>query len=433
MPPDYHACRQRPFILILVRLITVLFLAALGLGADSVPLSEYRARRDALRKSLEDAVVILFGGSERDSGDLRTGFFQDANFFYLTGWMEPNAVMLLGPDGETLLLPRRSERRERYTGRKLDPGDADAKAVTGFDSVQPVESLESLVLKQIEHAQRIYILTEQPAAQKLKALVPMRELSDAAPAIARLRMKKSAAELALLQKSIDASVEAHRAAWKRIEPGLYEYQLAASMTAAWMDRGCERGAYPPIIGSGPNATVLHYSRNSRRMDRGELVVMDAAAECSMYAADITRTIPVSRKFDQRQKELYRIVLGAQQAVIAALKPGVTIDRNLNIGLNKIARDYMDAHGKDSSGAGLGKYMTHGVSHHVGLDVHDANDPAAALASGMVITVEPGLYIPEERIGIRIEDMVLITETGARVLTSALPKEPDEIERALAAR
>jgi Xaa-Pro aminopeptidase len=243
--------------------------------------------------------------------------------------------------------------------------------------------------------------------------------------IARLRMHKSPEELALIQRSIDATLEAHRAAWKRAAPGLYEYQVAATMTAVYFDKGCERSAYEPIVGSGPNSTVLHYSRNSRRMDRGELLLMDVGAECAGYAADITRTIPVGARFSKRQREIYEVVLGAQNAVIAAIKPGIPLSD-----LSKIAREYINTHGKDLHGDPLGKYFTHGVSHHVGLDVHDATDFSQPLAEGNVITVEPGVYIPEENIGIRIEDMVEVTKDGAQLMSGALPRDPGEIEKAL---
>jgi Xaa-Pro aminopeptidase len=239
-----------------------------------------------------------------------------------------------------------------------------------------------------------------------------------------MRMHKSPEELALIQRSIDATLEAHRAAWKRAAPGLYEYQVAATMTAVYFDEGCERSAYAPIVGSGPNSTVLHYSRNSRRMDRGELLLMDVGAECAGYAADITRTIPVGARFSKRQREIYEIVLGAQNAVIAAIKPGLPLGD-----LSKIAREYINTHGKDLHGEALGKYFTHGVSHHVGLDVHDATDFRQPLAEGNVITVEPGIYIPEENIGIRIEDMVLVTKDGAKLMSGALPRDPGEIEKA----
>jgi len=204
------------------------------------------------------------------------------------------------------------------------------------------------------------------------------------------------------------------------------------MSETYFDQGCERHAYAPIVGSGPNAAVLHYSQNRRRMDGGELVLMDVAAECSMYASDITRTVPVNGKFTARQRELYEVVLGAQKAAIAAIKPGIMLGSSKNkVGLQKIATDYIDSHGKDLKGASLGRYFIHGLGHHVGLDVHDATDPSLPLQAGMVITIEPGVYLPDEGIGIRIEDVVLVTEDGAKVLSSSLPREVNEIEKAMA--
>jgi Xaa-Pro aminopeptidase len=212
-------------------------------------------------------------------------------------------------------------------------------------------------------------------------------------------------------------------------PGLSEYQIAAVLWNTYIENGCEGVAYSPIVGSGPNSTVLHYSSNQRRMDRGEVVVMDAAAQCDEYASDITRTVPVSGKFTARQREIYQVVLGAQKAAIAALKPGIRM-AGQGDSLTKIARDYMNAHGKDLHGEGLGKYFIHGLGHPVGLQVHDPNIDGP-LEAGMVVTIEPGIYIPEENIGIRIEDVVLVTEDGAKVLSAALTREPDEIEKALA--
>jgi Xaa-Pro aminopeptidase len=188
----------------------------------------------------------------------------------------------------------------------------------------------------------------------------------------------------------------------------------------------------PIVASGPNATLLHYAAKSRRIGRGELILIDAGAECAGYAADLTRTVPVDGKFTPRQLELYRAVLGAQKEVIKAVRPGMVFDRDAPLSLTRIAREYLNAHGKDRAGNPLGTRLTHLVGHHVGLEVHDAGrlSTFGPLEAGMVITVEPGVYIEEEAIGIRIEDMVLVTETGAEVLSLALPKEPGEIERAL---
>ncbi|HXM40275.1 MAG TPA: Xaa-Pro peptidase family protein [Bryobacteraceae bacterium] len=411
----------------LLYLLCALLAARAGQAAPG--LDEYRARRAELSGKLHNSVLVLFGHTEKGEENIRTGFFQEPNFYYLTGWQEPGAILLITPPRDdkpyaVLFLPRRQPDQEKWTGRKAGPDDPNIGLLTGFDTVLPVENFESEMHKQLERYAGIYTLGEQ-STTALKALAPLRDISSAAQSIAGLRMHKSPEELALIQRSIDATLEAHRAAWKRAAPGLYEYQVAAAMTAVYFDQGCERSAYEPIVGSGPNSTVLHYSRNSRRMDRGELLLMDVGAECAGYAADITRTIPVGARFSKRQREIYEIVLGAQNAVIAAIKPGLPLGD-----LSKIAREYINTHGQDLHGEPLGKYFTHGVSHHVGLDVHDATDFSQPLAEGNVITVEPGIYIPEESIGVRIEDMVQVTKDGARLMSGALPRDPEEIEKAL---
>ncbi|HWF09032.1 MAG TPA: aminopeptidase P N-terminal domain-containing protein [Bryobacteraceae bacterium] len=417
------------------------FALSFQLGAAVSP--EFATRRANLRKSIPDGVLVLFGAKESD--DLHEAFFQQTDFYYLTGWEQPGAILILtpeadanGPGGaarsraprEILFLPQRVVSEEKWTGRKLGPDDAEAPAITGVAKVMAAERFESQLHSLLGIYPNLYALASDPAAAALTKLAPLRTVTDARLSIARLRMEKSPAEIAEIQKATDVSIAAHRAVWKTIKPGEYEYQAAALMVSTWMSEGCRRGAYAPIVGSGPNSTTLHYSRNNRRMDAGEVTVIDAAAECDNYASDITRTIPVSGKFTARQREIYGIVLGAQRAAIAAVKPGMTIGRTTPDSLYRIAFDYINSHGKDLKGQPLGAYFNHGLSHHVGLDVHDASDTAAPLKAGMVITIEPGVYIPEENIGIRIEDVVLVTETGAKVLSGALPTAPDEIERAL---
>ena len=411
---------------------------------DPHVIEQYRSRRADLRKALTDGVTVLFGRTEDREEDLRTGFFQESNFYYLTGWQEPGAILLLAPlpqdskapgypararlPREILFLPERDLEQERWTGRRLSPEDPKARELTGFETVVAAEKFESELHNVLEAYAGIYTLTDQPAAARLTQLAPLRKIADAAPAVASLRMHKSPQEIALIQHATDITLEAHRAAWRRAAPGLYEYQIAATMTDVFSEAGCERSAYAPIVGSGPNSVYLHYSRNSRRMDAGEVLLMDVGAECAGYASDITRTIPVGGKFTPRQREIYEIVLGAQKAAIAAAKPGIPISKTAPGSLYRVAYDYINSHGKDLHGQPLGKYFTHGLSHHVGLDVHDAADPNAPLEAGMVITIEPGIYIPEEDLGVRIEDVVLVTEHGAKVLSAALPREPGEIEK-----
>ncbi len=414
-----------------VSALLAFWLCALPVCASDARLAEEcRTRRAALRKALPNAVVLVFASTEKDADGDRAGFFQEPNFAYLTGWDEPGALLAMTPTSEILFLPKHNAETEKWTGRKAAPDDAGIRERTGFDQVMALESFESQWPKLLESAGTVYTPLQLPAAAKVRALAPLREVLDAAPEIAKLRMKKSALELERMRRSIDVTVEAHRAAWRRLAPGMHEYQLAAVMTNVFMERGCRRNAYAPIVGSGPNGAVLHYTGISRQMDTGEVVVVDVGAECAGYAADVTRTVPVNGKFTERQAELYDIVLGAHEAVLAGVKPGMTLAKTSPNSLYKIALDYCNAHGKDRSGAPLGKYFTHGIGHHVGLEVHDAGDPAAPLEAGMVITVEPGLYVPDEGIGIRIEDMVLVTATGGEVLTGALPNARRKIEDAL---
>ncbi|MBC8166762.1 MAG: aminopeptidase P family protein [Bryobacteraceae bacterium] len=415
--------------------VAAAFLVCIPLfGAPRIEQSEYKTRREALRKEVGDSIVILFGKSEKDGGDLRSGFFQEANFYYLTGWNEPGAMLVLTPKSDVLLIPKRDAVQERWTGPKAAPGDPNISAVTGFSDVLPTEKFEASLPNWLQEGKAVYTLLESPAAENLKRALPVREIRGAAIPIARLRMKKSAAEIALIQYTTDVDIDAHKAAWQRTRPGLKEYEIASTMMSLYFSRGCERHSYTPIVGSGGNAAVLHYSKNTRQMDSGELLLMDVAPECSMYATDITRTIPVSGKFSTRQRELYEIVLGAQKAALAAVKPGVMLGGSRSkVGLHKIAADYIDSHGKDQHGKSLGQYFIHGLGHHVGLDVHDAVDPSLPLAAGMVITLEPGIYIPEEGIGIRIEDMVLVTENGGKLMSDALPRELADVEKAMAVR
>ena len=409
-----------------MRKLLVFLLLMAPLSPAKLPMEEFRARRANLRKAL-DGVLLLFGYTEgRDEVfQLR----QEPNFFYLTGWTQPGAVLLATPSGEILFLPHHNERVELFQGKRASAEDKDVRTVTGFDEVRPIEKLEAELDKALNAHDKFYALVNHSSSAKLKTRYPLRDIADAAPVVAKLRVKKSPAELAAIQRATDVSLEAHRAAWKRMAPGSYEYQMAATLVDTYLENGCEGVAYSPIVGSGPNGTILHYAANQRRMDRGEVVVIDSAAECENYASDITRTVPVGGKFTARQRELYQVVLGAQKAAIAAVKPGIRISGPEN-SLNKIAKDYMNAHGKDLHGEPLGKYFVHGLGHQVGLQVHDPNVDGP-LEAGMVITIEPGIYIDEEGIGIRIEDVVLVTENGAKVLSAALAREPDEIEKAVA--
>lgn len=391
-------------------------------------------RRQALRRNLK-TVLVAFGRSSDEQEQLRSGFLQESYFYYLTGWTEPDAAILLTKDEEEIFLPARNEVYERYYGHKTSPTDTDAEAVTGFRNLLPPSEFEREVFRLLGTNKTIDVVGAEPRSQGIKQLMTFRPgvaVEDVAKRIDGLREIKSPSEVAMLQRSADVSVTAQSHAFRLAKAGKLEYQIAADMEKNWQDAGCEGPAYTPIVASGPNAIVLHYAANRRQLRSGDVVILDAAAECSYYAADITRTVPVDGHFSIRQREIYDIVLGAQQDAIATVKPGMVIGRKDTKGsLMQIAYDYINSHGKDLHGQPLGKYVLHGLSHHIGIDVHDPGDIMEPLKPGMVISIEPGVYIREENIGVRIEDMVLVTTDGHRVLTAALPKQANEIERLVA--
>lgn len=406
------------------RYLVMLF--AVVAGAVEWPPEEFAARRARLMQTLPDSVVVLFGTVDDGEEHLRSGFFPEANFYYVSGWREPGAVVVLCSscgegEREMLFLPPRNARREIFDGPRVAAGDAGASAKTGFARVYAIAELEKRLAMAMAQATQVYTLFDGRQGM-VEKLAPLRTVKDVRASITALRLKKSERELKALEEAIEATIPAHLAAWRATRPGVAEYEVAAVMQQTYFARGCERNAYAPIVGSGPNSVVLHYNANRRKMEAGEVLLMDVGAECGMYAADITRTVPVSGKWTERQKEVYRLVQGAQAAVMAAAKPGVMLKE-----LTVVAREWLNRQGKGPDGKPWGEALLHGVSHHIGLDVHDPFDPTVPLEEGNVITVEPGVYLPGEKLGIRIEDMILITKDGARVLTGALPKGLEEIE------
>ncbi len=430
---------------------------ALAAGAwEREPLTVFHERRARLiRDTGGDGVVVLFGYDEADVAASVTSFRQNEEFYYLTGWNEPGAIMLLAPKAhapgaapelgeEILYIPSHNRSEEKWTGPKLAPDDADAPARTGFRTVRNVGQFDSDLHEVLKGFSTIYTeLSPEPESgeecfqaemvKKIHEKAPQASLADFRMIVGRMRAVKSPGEIALIRKAVDASVEAHFAAMKAVKPGVWEYEIAALMKYEFERRGCEWPAYPPIVGSGFYSTVLHYDQDSNQMQDGDVVVMDVAGSYSGYASDITRTLPVNGHFTARQREIYDIVLGAQNAALAAAKPGAYVGRHGAKGLNEIAYEYINTHGKDLHGQRLGQYFIHGLSHPIGLNVHDPLDYSRTLEPGMVITMEPGIYIPEEKIGVRIEDDILITPDGNELLTGRLPRAIDEIEKVMAGK
>ena len=431
----------------LLNLIVGASLSAAAL--DRQPNVDYRARREALAKKAS-GVVVLFAPLE--AVDEVYGFRQEDNFFYLSGVTEPGAALLIVSSAEAkadsparsyaeiLFLPPRNLTQEKWTGPKLGPENPDATKITGFDRVEQIGKLPDEVTRFISGAfPSIY--TDVPAQGDsastialafVKRTNAMLSYQDVKPMLSSLRTSKDPDEVGLIRKAVDASVAAHFAAFKVVKPSLNEREISALMQYEWGRRGCERPAYAPIVGSGINSTILHYSDDSAAMKSGDVVVIDAAGEYSMYAADITRTLPVSGHFSARQREIYDIVLGAQQAAVAAFQSGKSsISRNGANSLYQVAYDYINTHGRDLHGQPLGQYFIHGLGHYLGLNVHDPGDYNVPLGPGMVFTIEPGIYIPEESLGVRIEDDFYVDKDGKLInLSGALPSTAEDVEKAM---
>jgi Xaa-Pro aminopeptidase len=438
---------------LLLCFFSVLTICGNSLSLDRQPGSDYHARREELAKKAGGVVVLL---APLEQSDAVYDFRQEDNFYYLSGVTVPGAGLLVAPaveaKGETparayteiLFLPPRNLRLEKFTGRQMGAEDADAPKQTGFDRVEETGKLPDEVAKLFAN-QRPIVYTELSSPSEIPASADMLGFlrhsnamvffQDVKPMLSSLRTTKDAGEAALIRKAVDASDAAHLAAMEAVKPNVKEYEVSALLQYEWGKRGCERPSYAPIVGSGHNSTVLHYSENTNTMKAGDVVVIDAAAECSMYAADITRTLPVSGKFTARQKEIYDIVLGAQEAAAAAFQSGKSmLSGDGETSLDKVAREYIKTHGKDLHGQPLDQYFIHGLGHYIGLGVHDPGDYKVPLGPGMTFTIEPGIYIPEENLGVRIEDDYLVDADGKLVkLSASLPAKAEDVEKAMSGK
>jgi Xaa-Pro aminopeptidase len=426
---------------------------------EKQPASDYHARRVALGNALHGGVAILFAAEEPvlDFDPYR----QNSDFYYLTGWNEPGAALLImGPANEPerpgqaahsrnykeiLFLPTRNLRMEVYTGAKMDAATPGVTKATGVDNVEPMTNLAVDLNKLIADDRRLALnVWTQPDVKAAESLLDYTAttLGTSTPAprdvttlTMPLREVKDGGEIELLKKVSTASIAGQREMMKSVKPGVTERTIAGKMTAAWYELGCERPSYAPIVGTGINSTTLHYSSNSATIEDGDVVVVDAACEFSMYASDITRTVPADGHFTARQREIYNVVLGAQKAAIDAFVAGKSKINDFSHRdpdtLDSVAFNYINTHGKDLHGQPLGKYWLHGLGHMVGINVHDPAQYPAVLKPGMVFTIEPGVYIPEEKLGVRIECDFLVLPDGKLLdLDADLAHTPEEVEAAM---
>jgi Xaa-Pro aminopeptidase len=433
---------------------------------DSIKPEEYRQRRAAVRSLMDSGSVALFRSHDLDlrNGDTEYRFRQNDNFLYLTGCNETNCTLILAPGGiqlesavvvnEVLFI---NEHSKGWGGSTM--GVEGAQRVLGFGTtgtrsiVLKADNLREILPPILKMYDLLYYSPPQPeflfdpisnikfvtareVKRGLETQYPKLTIKSSGSLVNELRSVKSPAEITLLQKAIDATVSGCAEAMTICKPGMYEYELQAVIECAFTSKGCEYVGFPSIVGSGPNALSFHYDANRRKMKNGELIVMDLGAEYHGYSADVTRTIPVNGIFSPEQKELYELVLKAQASAMEEVRP--------NGAMNAAGKKAMEILGEGLMKLGIiqdkkdtKKYCPHGISHFIGLDVHDVGS-TTKLVPGMIFTVEPGIYIPDGSscdkkywgIGIRIEDDVLVTEHGYRIMSDAAPRTPEGIERVM---
>ena len=407
----------------------------------------YENHRQQLASFMEigDMAILFSGKAPKSTADAHYSFLPNKNFFYFTGCTQEHFVLAMVKSEKglesTLFIEKPDYDIEKWVGRKLTK-DA-AVELSGITDVQYVDGFVSWIARQVYNGKitRLYLDLEKmnwdeldsPASQfagdfsKRYPFVNMKSLHFI---LCELRVLKSDEELDQIKRAIDLTKLGIEGILNTLKPNVYEYQLEATFEYHIKMNGAERCSFETIAASGEDGVILHYVENSKPLKDGDLVLLDLGAQYKQYAADISRTFPVNGKFTERQKQIYNIVLKAQQDVIDAMKPGIPFEE-LNKVCQKSLADSLISIGLIKDFSELSKYYYHGVSHYLGLDVHDIGSRNGLLKDGMVLTVEPGLYIAEESIGIRIEDDVLITETGNIVLSSHLPKSVEEIERLMA--
>ncbi|HKA20935.1 MAG TPA: aminopeptidase P N-terminal domain-containing protein [Blastocatellia bacterium] len=438
-----------------------------ALGAPSKP--DTKARREEFMGRIAGAIAIFPAAPTAiRNSDVEHPYRQDTDFYYLSGFEEPNAVAVLTPDHPehkyVLFVQPKDREREVWTGWRAGPDSA--RQDYGADAAFTIDKLDEELPKLAQNADRIYYRFggDPTFDERLIGLirhfqrVRQREgtgpssVIDPADILHEMRLIKNPGELEILRKAVDITCEGHLAAMGAIKPGAYEFEIDAVVGYTFRRNGSPRAGYASIVGAGANATVLHYTTNNKRIEEGDLVLIDAGAEFGYYTGDVTRTLPANGRFSKEQAELYELVLEAQLQAIASVRPGETFVepheravRVLTEGLVRVGLLSGDV-GKLIEEGAFKKFYMHRTSHWLGMDVHDAGpykvaDEWRRLAPGMVLTVEPGIYIAEDLndvdpryrgIGIRIEDDVLVTETGQEVLSERVPKSIEDIERVMGA-
>lgn len=379
-------------------------------------------------------------------------FKQNSDLYWLTGIMQEDTMLILFPDNpekkfrEVLVLVRPNELKEKWDGKRLRKNEATA--ISGIETIVWVDSLDAFLQKWIHWSENIYLNTNEhdrkanwvPVKdyrfiQEMKTKYPLHNYKRSAQILKRLRAIKTPLEIEVMQKAIDITENTFRHLLKFIKPGVWEYEIEAEIYHSFLMQRSSGPAYGSIIASGDRARTLHYVANNQECKTGEIILMDFGAEYGGYNADLTRSVPISGKFTARQKKIYNACLELHDRCKEMLKPGIAImeyheragdvatEIFLKIGLLKKS----DVKNEDPENRAYRKYLYHGISHHLGIDVHDLGTMTEPIKPGMVFTVEPGIYIEQEQIGIRIENNVWITRNGNKDLMKNIPITVDEIE------
>ncbi len=395
---------------------------------------EYVARRARVLKALKGMVGVVFAGES--TGELEATWRPHPHFEYLTGITnEPGAMVLFDPENpistrrEMLFLTSRDPEIEQWDGLRKSIG-SELRQEIGMHSIFRTRSLPMILSEVAKRTKEFAVLMptagiKQPPSQDISLWnevanrIPGCSVIDKSDLIPQLRNVKSPDEIKVIQKAVDCTAVGFANAMQFLRAGVNEYQVQATLEYGYAMAGGRGSAFPPIVGGGLNSTVLHYKENNQTLVDGDLVCIDSGARFSSYGADISRTVPVNGRFTSRQKEIYSIVLKAEEAAIKSVKPGVTL-----ADLDAIARQIITK-------AGYGDYFIHSIGHHLGLETHDSCGPPGPLKKGAVITIEPGIYLPDEAIGIRIEDDIAVTASGYQNLSKAIPKSISAIEKVMA--
>ncbi len=414
----------------------------------------FTQNRQRFTKAMKPGSLAIFPGNpvSLTNGDQTYTYVPNSDVLWLSGIRQEHTMVLLFPDNpdtsarEVLVVLRPNEQLEKWEGHKLTK--EEATAISGIRNVQFADSVDALLQTMMHHADTVYLNTDEndrmdgslyrpdlAFVRNWMARFPLHHYERAARIMKELRAIKTKEEIAVVQQAIDITELAFRRVMKFLQPGVMEYEVEAEITHEFLRNRATRHAYGCIIASGDRARVLHYVENNQECRDGELVLMDFGAEYGNYAADLTRTIPVNGKFTKRQAQVYNAVLHVHNFAKGILKPGISIvdysekvnkemeQQCLKLGLITKA----DIKNQNPADPAYRKYFYHGVTHHLGLDVHDLGTRVEPVKAGMLFTVEPGLYIEEEQMGIRIENDVWITRTGNQDLMKNIPITVEEIE------